>query len=166
MIALPSEHYRRLSDLTTSLVSAGAALIGAGLGGYATLKARRPFREELALNQAAVLTERKLLAFGRLLPVTEYGSEEEPKHLRLSERRDLAKKMTEWYYEEGSGLMLSGRSVKQFVAARGALESADATPSEIRVALSLLRTDLKIDLGVREPSERLAPMAEPEQERW
>jgi hypothetical protein len=155
-----------LSDLAIALVSAGAAVFGAGIGAYGTVKARRPFPQELALARAGLLLERQLLAFGSLLPLTEYGSEDKPKDLPLDERRELAKRMTDWYYHEGSGLLLSGRSIGQFVAARKALEDPNATPKEIRDALSLLRTDLKIELGVREPSERLVQMANSEQEQW
>jgi hypothetical protein len=97
------------------------------------------------------------LAFGRLLPLTEYGSEETPWDLPLPERTKLARKMTDWYYEEGSGLLLSRKSMGQFQLARRALEDPEAKPQEIRTALSLLRTDLKIELGIRDPAERDKP---------
>ncbi len=154
-----------MPELATSLVSAGAALVGAGIGAYATIKARRPFEQELALSRAGALLERQLLAFGQLLPLTEYGSEEAPLDLPLGERQQRARKLTAWYYEEGSGLLLSRKSMGQYQAARKALQNPEAEPAEIRTALSLFRTALKIEIGIRDESERDEPDAQPEQRR-
>jgi hypothetical protein len=137
------------------------ALAGSAIGALATIKARRPFPQELALSRAGVLLDRQLSAFAELLLLTEYG----PGAMPLSERKERAGKMTDWYYKEGAGLLLTGTSMEQFVAARAALES-EAPDEEVRTALSLLRTDLKIELGVRQPSERDVPWARSEQARW
>jgi hypothetical protein len=147
-----------LSDLAIALVSAGVALLGSCVGAFATIKARRPFRQELELARAGVLLELQLRKFGKLLPLTEYGEGDMP----LEERQERARKMTAWYYQGGSGLLLSGTSMGQFVAARAALENPQAKGDEIRVALSLLRTEL----GVREPREREIPFARSEKDSW
>jgi hypothetical protein len=154
-----------VSELATSLVSAGAALVGAGIGAYATVKARRPLEEELVLSRAGALLERQLLAFGQLLPLTEYGSEEAPLDLPLSERQERARRLTAWYYEEGAGLLLSGKSMGQYQSARKALEDPEAEPAAIRTALSGFRTALKIEIGIRDESERNKPDAQAEQRR-
>jgi hypothetical protein len=78
-------------------------------------------------------------------------------------RQALSDGMITWYYEDGGGLLLSGRAVHQFFKVRDALLNAETTET-VRSALSLLRTDLKIDLGVRDPAERLAEFAEPADE--
>jgi hypothetical protein len=151
-----------LSDIAIALVSAGSALLGSCVGAYATIKARPPFRQELAVSQARVLLQLKMTAFADLLPLTAYGSED----LSLERRQERARKMTAWYYEGGNGLLLSGTSMGQFVAARAALENPQANSKGIREALSLLRTDLKIELGVREPGERDTPYAPSEKDAW
>jgi hypothetical protein len=61
--------------------------------------------------------------------------------------------------------VLSGRAFKQFLKARETLRTND-TGRVIHKELSQLRTDLKIDLGVRQPQERDVAMAWPEEERW
>lgn len=151
-----------MSDVAIALVSAGSALVGSCVGAYATIKARPPFRQELAVSRAHVLLQLQLAAFAELLPLTAYGLEGMP----LEARQEQARKMTAWYYEGANGLLLSGTSMGQFVAARAALENPQAKHEEIREALSLLRTDLKTELGIREPAERDIPLALSEKDSW
>jgi hypothetical protein len=151
-----------LSDLAIALISAGSALIGSCVGAYATVKARRPFRQELALSRSGVLLEHQLKAFADLLPLTDYG----PGDLPMSDRQERARQMTAWYYKHANGLLLSGTSMGQFRAARKKLENPQAKGDEVRKALSLLRTDLKTELGVREPSERDIPDAPSDKQSW
>jgi hypothetical protein len=105
-----------------------------------------------------MLFESRLKLYAALLPLTEYGPEDRPKELPLGEREALAGKLTVWYYKDGAGLLLSGKGLEHFREARAALAKRDAAPTEIWTALSELRTELKIDLGVREPEERLIPV--------
>jgi hypothetical protein len=81
-------------------------------------------------------------------------------------RRDLADQLTSWYYEDGAGLLLSGRSFAQFERVRKALVTAQVDGTRLRREFSQLRTDLKIDLGVRQVQERAITDAWPEEERW
>jgi hypothetical protein len=124
------------------------------------------FRQEAVLARTQPLFERRFEAYGRLLPLTDYGPENHPKQLDLTQRELLAEKLSDWFYEKGAGLLLSGRALEQFNAARNVLRTPNARPEAVRKELSGLRTDLKIDLGVRQPRERDVAMAWPEDERW
>jgi hypothetical protein len=101
-----------------------------------------------------------------LLPLTDYGRETDPKELTLNQRRDLEEELRAWFYKNGAGLLLSGRAFEQFQKARTMLVAKDADRFVIHKELSKLRTDLKIDLGVRQPQEREVALAWPEEERW
>jgi hypothetical protein len=78
----------------------------------------------------------------------------------------LEERLRVWFYEKGAGLLLSGRAFEQFQKARMTLVTKDASGFAIHKELSKLRTDLKIDLGVRQPQEREVTAAWPEEERW
>lgn len=62
--------------------------------------------------------------------------------------------LAEWYRR--FGLLLSGDSLSRYLGLREALED-DPDPREVNDSLSALRTELKIDLGVRHPYERDEP---------
>ena len=61
--------------------------------------------------------------------------------------------MVAWYYDGGAGLLLADQALAQFVRVRGLLVDPKAPPRHVRDAMSLLRTDLKIELGVRSPAD-------------
>lgn len=124
------------------------------------------FRQEGVLARSASLFEKRFEAYSRLLPLTEYGSEVRPKVLDLQARRRLANDLRLWFYSEGAGLLLSGRALTQFQNVRRILKEVSVEPARVRDELSQLRTDIKIDLGVRQPSERNVMDAWPEEERW
>jgi len=124
------------------------------------------FRQGAALARAPELFQRRLEVYGDLLPLTDYGRENNPKELTLDQRGDLENSLRAWFYKKGAGLLLSGRAFEQSQRARATLVMTDADPSAIQKELSKLRTDLKIDLGVRQPQERQVAAAWPEEERW
>jgi hypothetical protein len=124
------------------------------------------FRQDAVLARASDLFEKRFDAYGRLLPLTEYGPKGNPKDLTLAEREDLSTSLRDWFYERGAGLLLSGRALEQFEKVRELLVKEAADKDDIRKAFTQLRTDLKIDLGVRQPQERDISMAWPEEERW
>jgi hypothetical protein len=124
------------------------------------------FRQEAVLARVPELFDRRFDAYSHLLPLTDYGPEKQPKDLTAAERGDLADKLTTWFYENGAGLLLSGRAFVQFQRARDTIAKEDASPIYIHRHLSKLRTELKIDLGVRQPQERDVALAWPEEERW
>lgn len=131
-----------------------------------TMGVPSPFRQDAVLGRVQPLFERRFAAYSALLPYTEYGPEGEPREVPSSERKTLSDRLSEWYYADGAGLLLSGRALEQFLRARQTLISADATNQAVQDELSKLRTALKIDLGVRQPEERDVAMAWPEDERW
>jgi hypothetical protein len=131
-----------------------------------TMGAPSSFRQEAVLARTQPLFEKRFEAYGELLPLTDYGPENQPKDLGRDERKKLANRLREWFYKGGAGLLLSGRAFEQFQSAREALSNPCASSADIRGELSQLRTDLKIDLGVRQPPERNVAVAWPEDERW
>jgi len=166
-----------LSKLATNRKVKSPALLKARDRWKAIMTAQKPqwresmgvpsaFRQAGVLSRAQSLFERRFDAYGRLLPLTHYGPENQPKDLGPNARKDLADKLTAWFYERGSGLLLSGRAFEQFQRVRETLTTEDAGPDVLRNEFSRLRTDLKIDLGVRQPPERGIALAWPEDERW
>lgn len=121
-----------------------------------------PFRQSAALNRAAELFKARFSAYGTLLPILD-----QRRVLAMEKSRHAAgEAMTEWYYEGGNGLLLSGRALTQFLRTREVLGRETSRRSDVEAALTALRTDLKIDLGVRQPQERGANFGWPEDERW
>ena len=68
-------------DLTIALIGAGAALLGAAVGGWVTFKVAGPYWERAKLSAVQPLLEARLPAYGTLWELTEYGPEEAPKQL-------------------------------------------------------------------------------------
>lgn len=124
------------------------------------------FRQDAVLTRASSLFGKRFEAYARLLPLTDYGRKEDPADLDPTARRELADRLAKWFYVEGAGLLLSGRALVQYLRVRTKLRETDSTPTELWKEFSQLRTDLKIDLGVRQPSERDVAMPWPEEERW
>jgi hypothetical protein len=124
------------------------------------------FRQGAVLARVSELFQKRFDAYSDLLPLTDYGPEDNPKNLTHTERRKLADRLTAWFYGKGAGLLLSGRAFDQFLKTRRTLVRAGSSNDDIRNELSQLRTDLKIDLGVRQPQEREVGLAWPEEERW
>jgi hypothetical protein len=76
--------------------------------------------------------------------------------------------MRTWFYEKGGALLLSGNAFNAFRCARDVLLAPDdeTDPTEVSNALSTLRTELKIDISSRQPSERAVEFAPSEEQRW
>lgn len=120
------------------------------------------YRQSASLNRTPELFKARLAAYGKLHPLLN------PRSMGSSHRqpRAVGQSMLDWYYQDGNGLLLSGRALDQFRRTREALERSDETSSQRDIELSQLRTDLKIDLGVRQPQERGIDFPWPEDERW
>ena len=97
-------------------------------------------------------------AYVALLPLTRYGSEEEPLELSAEERAARGDELMAWFYNTG-GLLMSAPTLVAFRTAHAKLESSKSTNDERRRAFSALRTELKIDLGVGHPDERPIELA-------
>jgi hypothetical protein len=117
-----------------------------------------------AVEPGPALVEARLSAYQTLLGLTNAGSPGKATTLKAKQRRTRAKELTAWFYG-GGGLVLSGDAHRAFYAARSRLEDEHATDEQVRTALSSLRTELKIDLGVRHPDERDVPMAPSQDQR-
>jgi hypothetical protein len=107
--------------------------------------------EGAAVERVPGLFERRLESYMALVECTR----------DTRDRKQAVERMTDWYFERGGGLLMSGRALNQFRAVRRTLASGGNAGDQ----LSLLRTDLKIDLGVRHHDERLIESALPEDER-
>jgi hypothetical protein len=117
-----------------------------------------------ATEQRAALITARLDAYQRLLQLSNVGPPGKAMKLTSRERRKRARALTAWFYE-GGGLLLSGDAHRAFYAARARLEDEHATGDGVRAVLSALRTELRIDVGVRHPDERHVPMAQSEDQR-
>jgi hypothetical protein len=104
------------------------------------------------------VAQARLVSYGSLLGLTRYGSEHEPLRLPADERAQRATELMDWFYR-GGGLLLSGQSLVALLVAHDRLTNEEASDSDRRNAFSALRTELKIDLGVRDADERSLQMA-------
>ena len=93
----------------------------------------------------------RLEAYRALWALTQSTRFLEKAPISPEDRRGLASAMTDWYYSEGQGLFLSQQSTDHWLAARCALLDSTADDS-LRPAFSLLRGQLKDDLGVYGPA--------------
>jgi hypothetical protein len=66
--------------------------------------------------------------------------------------------MRAWYYEQG-GWLMSGDAFNKYRAARQLLLRDTASAEVVYDAFSALRTERRIDVGAREPTERHEPFA-------
>jgi hypothetical protein len=108
---------------------------------------------------SAALVEARLEEYPNLFRLTRYGPEQEPLTLPPEERDARANPLMDWFYS-GGGLLLSSEAFVVFRLARRRLTDDSATDGERSRAFSSLRTELKIDVGVRHPDVRGIPMAE------
>lgn len=101
----------------------------------------------------------RLGAYAGLLPLTKWSDAEEE-----AERLIRYGKIRDWMYEESNALLLSGDALaaEQYVEELLNPESTETSEPiadhTIKNAMSALRTELKIDLGVRSSSERHVPL--------
>lgn len=58
------------------------------------------FRQGAALARAPELFQRRLEVYGDLLPLTDYGRENNPKELTLDQRGDLENSLRAWFYKK------------------------------------------------------------------
>ena len=131
--------------------------MGAAVGGWVTFKVAGPYWERAKLSAVQPLLEARLPAYGTLWELTEYGPEEAPKQLNQVARTKLANDLRAWYFEAGAGLLLSASAQRQWDAVRKKLLSENPAPSDIRLAMSCLRTRLKQDVHVHDPHIDVSP---------
>jgi hypothetical protein len=99
------------------------------------------------------LLDARLASYASLFELTEYGPKESPRQLADSARAERATTLRNWYYA-GGGLLLSNKAFPAFRLAQAHLTRAGSTDSDRWTAFSRLRTELKVDLGVRDAAER------------
>lgn len=149
-------------DTAVGALIAGAAVILAaivGVGGaYLT---RRAFPREVVLEVAQARFESRLEAYGALLPLLDFGPEWEPISLNEEARRARIVAIRAWFYDgkHGGGLLLGGEAHRAYVDLLGALRTSGVGETEVRERASLLRTHLKTDLHIRQPTERDIPLS-------
>ena len=138
-------------SIAEPLIAAIGALAGAGVGGYATYRAAGPAWERAKLGAVVPLTTARLPRYQALWELTELGPEQEPRALALKDRTDLADRIHRWYYDDGSGLLLSDDARRQWVAVLAKLRDQECRENDLWRAMSCLRTRLKQDLHVHDP---------------
>jgi hypothetical protein len=74
-------------------------------------------------------------------------------------RGEIDAQLRTWYYDNGGGVFLGLEAARGFLDARAALMEAGKSDQEIRDAFSLLRAQIKVDVGVYSPEESKVPIA-------
>jgi hypothetical protein len=157
-----------VSEVDAQLVAAGGTVIGAAVGGLIALRATLPYRKQRALNRQTALVAARLETYRKVLEWMRPYFDNQGKALEVSvgDRQEHVRRLRDWYYEGGAGLLLSGNAFNAYRDCRSALLDPRASSESVAKALSLLRTELKIDIGSREPKERyrqFAPSVEQEE---
>jgi hypothetical protein len=105
------------------------------------------------------LVQARMQTYTALYALSRFGPEDAPLTLSASECAVRAEKLLDWFYA-GGGLVLSGEAFVAFRRAQKRLMQHDATDAARWHAFSALRTELKIDVGVRHADVRAIPLAE------
>jgi hypothetical protein len=138
--------------LVDQVIAAAGALVGAGLGGFVTYRVAGPAWERAKLSAVGPLTQARLPRYQDLWELTNVGSKPEPKDLTAEERLELTERIRAWYYDHGAGLLLSDDARRQWEAVQGKLSDEASPAPDIWRAMSCLRTRLKQDLHVHDPT--------------
>ena len=141
------------------MIGVGGVVIGAGVSADATRRAVRPYRERAAFEQSAALVERRYESYSAVVAwMRPYLDDRgEAQEVPFETRAQDAGRLRAWYYEQGGALLMSGDAFNAYRLAVQALLDPDASPEAVAAPLSLLRTELKTDIGSRQPQERDIP---------
>jgi hypothetical protein len=143
-------------------VGIGVTLILGAVGLYYANSVRRKTRAEVETSVA----QKRFDAYARLWAATKAASPTRKSPLTAVERTDLFDKMTDWYYAEGNGMLLTEQTRNIYLRAKRNLNcpGEELVPDSLaqRVAsegdtlrgqasidqLSLLRTSMRADLHI------------------
>ncbi|PWI13451.1 hypothetical protein DI272_04360 [Streptomyces sp. Act143] len=156
------------TNLAPAIITATAGLLAAGVTAYvASLGAHlaHDFRRQLDLKTA----ERRLQAYAALWALFRVASPTRTQPMDDAERYDLHQKVTDWYYADGNGMLLTDRTLMLYLKAKANLTCPveELFPPSLRARapkdpsvlapwrgdlsqkqLSLLRTQMKVDLAI------------------
>ena len=146
-------------EILGALLGALGGLASGAVAAWATMKAKNidQVLEELKLWVSAYetkLLEQRLADYRKLWKLTESTSRRRIAKLTPQTAKDLADKLTKWYYREG-GIVLSEDSRDKFFAARNSLETPQSERksrdwhSKVVDDFSALRTALCEDMNSR-----------------
>jgi len=141
------------------ITTVGALAVGL-IAALVTLVGYRSFGEERSLSVAASVFDARLAAYAKLWSTVQVrGEEDDPKLIDAADASRTADWLTEWYFEGGNGMLLSPDAQALWAQIRDGLRTIDdrkVRRSAGWAAMSLLRTELKIDLTVKEAASRNA----------
>jgi len=130
-------------ELISALIAASISLLVSGLVAAWTQ------RRKLESDYDAQLRAERLKEYRKLWELTEsigwYGGHE----ITVASVKKLLRDLDHWYFENGSGLLLSDVSYKSFEELLRALDLYDGNPDQLRRVGSKLRTALVYDVGGR-----------------
>jgi len=140
------------SDVAVALIAAGGAVAGSAVTGVITLRATLSYRKQAALERQAALVGARLESYGEVVSwMSPYlDASGAPCEVPFEERKAHGQRLRAWYFHEGGALLLSGNAFNEYRAAVGALLDPDADSKSVADALTMLRTELKIDVGSRQ----------------
>lgn len=126
-----------------------AALI-AGIGGIITavisLSQTQTLKKDIFLTAAKEITERRLRHYSRLWQLTSVAKPSDPEIDTIEKRISLEKKMSEWYFKFGAGMLMSREAREVFVECKALLVDKSVDSKVVVDRLSSLRSHLKSDI--------------------
>jgi len=148
------------ADAVIALLALAGAVLGAGALVFTSLS----YRKQSALYKTAALTEPRVAAYSAIVKEFRRYVDEasKPVDVPFDVRHELASTMQAWYFEQG-GWLMDGNTFNSYRVVRQKLRTRAADAESVFNALSALRTEMKIELGVRELGERDKPFAESEE---
>jgi hypothetical protein len=143
-------------EVAGALIGGATSLVVAAVTWTAAVKTTRTYREEQAISVAPGLFDARITHYGRLWQMTDVGPEPTDHTARYDNSEHTAAEMRHWYYENGAGLLLSDDTQALWAKIRASLEKQPPVKHlAMWSAMSLLRTELKLDLQVRDERAKL-----------
>ena len=138
-------------EVAGALIGGATSLVVAAVTWTVAVKTTRTYREERSISVAPGLFEARITHYGSLWQLTDVGPEPKDDTARYDNSALTAAAMRHWYYENGAGLLLSDDTQALWAKIRASLEKEPPVKQlAVWSAMSLLRTELKLDLQVRD----------------
>jgi hypothetical protein len=141
-------------EVAGALIGGATSLVVAAVTWTVAVKTTRTYREDRSISVAPGLFEARITHYGSLWQLTDVGPEptdHSGQYTPYDNSALTAAAMRRWYYENGAGLLLSDDSQALWAKICARLENEPPVERmAVWSAMSLLRTELKLDLQVRD----------------
>jgi hypothetical protein len=103
---------------------------------------------DLRSKELSAVSDKRLPAYQKLWVIMKPLSPRSKEPLDQETRTQLSNDFRNWFYDEGDGLLLTWKSLDEYIFATDLLLNPNASDEQVRSAFSGLRTQMKIDLSV------------------